>query len=321
MRSPPAPPAPPAPPGPPERAPGLLLLVATPIGNLEDLSPRAVRALGEADVVACEDTRRTRKLLTHSGITGKHLVAVHGHNEATRIPWLLAELAEGRTVALASDAGTPVISDPGSRLTAAAVAAGVAVSVVPGPCAAVAALALSGLPAERWCFEGFLPRSGRERAGRLAAVAAERRTTVLYEAPHRLAATLGALCGACGPQRRVVVVRELTKLHEEVWRGTLSEASARAGGSVPRGEHTIVLEGVPEPVVGAGLTEAELEEQIERVVAAALVAGRPVSEAAALAGAELGVARRRAYAAALRVRKGAPARPGGGGSGQDTEVV
>lgn len=274
-------------------------------------------------MVACEDTRRTRKLLTHSGITGKHLVAVHAHNEDEQIPWLLAELAQGRTVVLASDAGTPVISDPGARLSAAAAAAGLAVSVVPGPCAAVGALALSGLPAQRWCFEGFLPRAGRERAARLADIAGERRTVVLYEAPQRLGATMRALAEACGPQRRVVVVRELTKLHEEVWRGTLAEAAARAQEGPPRGEHTIVLGGAPE-VLHAGCSEEDLEAEIEQVVGAALLAGHPVREAAALTGAELGVPRRRAYAAALRVRQSAAASPGEHRPAlpaQDTEVV
>ncbi|MGH9128728.1 MAG: 16S rRNA (cytidine(1402)-2'-O)-methyltransferase [Acidimicrobiales bacterium] len=282
------------------RQPGTLVLVATPIGNLGDLAPRAARALASADVVACEDTRHTRKLLTHAAISGKRLVALHEHNEASQIPVLLAELVGGASLALVSDAGTPLVSDPGARLVSAAVAAGIEVGVVPGPCAAVAALVVSGLPADRWCFEGFLPRTGRERSNRLAALAAERRTTVLYESPHRVAATLTALASACGPSRRVAVVRELTKLHEEVWRGTLGEAAAvRAEGAPPRGEHTIVLAGAPEP---AGLPDEELEACIEEAVAAELAAGRPVREAAALAGAEFGVPRRRAYEAALRVR-------------------
>lgn len=291
-------------------------MVATPIGNLGDLTPRAAAALAEADIVACEDTRHTRKLLTHAGISGKRLVAVHEHNEASQIPWLLTELALGRSIALVSDAGTPCVSDPGSRLSAAAVEGGFTLSVAPGPSAVIAALVLSGLPTDRWCFEGFLPRAGKQRKARLAAVAAERRTSVLYEAPHRLAATLGALAEACGSGRRVVVARELTKLHEEVWRGSLAEAVARSQGSVPRGEHTLVLAGAPEPVPGAGaLTEEEVESSLEMLVAASLGAGRPLSEAAALAGAEMGVPRRRAYAAALRVR----ALSGGHGSGVGAE--
>ncbi|MGH9064131.1 MAG: 16S rRNA (cytidine(1402)-2'-O)-methyltransferase, partial [Acidimicrobiales bacterium] len=255
---------------------GALVLVATPIGNLLDLSPRAARALSEADVIACEDTRRTRKLLTHAGITGKRLLAVHDHNEAGQVGPVLAELDRGAVVAVVSDAGTPAVSDPGARLAAAAAAAGARVSVVPGPSAAVAALVVSGLPTGRWCFEGFLPRRGRERAERLAAVATDRRTTVIYEAPHRLAATLAALSEACGPVRHVAVVRELTKVHEEVWRGTLAGALARTDEVPARGEHTIVLAGAPEPSPPG-------EDEVEEAVAAALAGGRPAREAAAAA--------------------------------------
>jgi 16S rRNA (cytidine1402-2'-O)-methyltransferase len=280
---------------------GSLVLVATPIGNLDDLSPRATRALAEADLIACEDTRRTRKLLSHSGITGKRLLAVHDHNEATQTRAVLAELDRGRTVVVVSDAGTPAISDPGGRLAAAAGAAGARVSVVPGPTAAIGALVVSGLASGRFCFEGFLPRSGSERRRRLEALASDPRTTVLYEAPHRLAATLADLVEVCGPYRQVAVVRELTKLHEEVWRGSLVAAQARADAEVPRGEHTIVLAGAPAPRPPA-------EEDLEKVVADALAAGRPVKEAAALAAAELGVPRRHAYEVAISWRD----RPGDG---------
>ncbi len=274
---------------------GSLVLVATPIGNLDDLSPRAARALAEADLIACEDTRRTRKLLSHSGITGKRLLAVHDHNEAAQTRAVLAELDRGRTVAVVSDAGTPAISDPGGRLAAAAGATGARVSVVPGPTAAIAALVVSGLATGRFCFEGFLPRSGSERRRRLEAVASDPRTTVLYEAPHRLAATLADLAEVCGPYRQVAVVRELTKVHEEVWRGSLAAARARAEEAVPRGEHTIVLAGAP-------AVRPPAEEDLEKVVGEALAAGRPVKEAAALAAAELGVPRRRAYEAAISWR-------------------
>lgn len=277
-------------------APGTLVLVATPIGNLEDLSPRAARTLADADVIACEDTRRTRKLLSHAGITGKRLLAVHDHNEAAQTRAVLAELDRGRSVAVVSDAGTPAISDPGGRLAAAAGAAGARVSVVPGPAALVGALVVSGLPTGRFCFEGFLPRSGRERKDRLSAIACDPRTTVLYEAPHRLAATLGDLASACGPLRQVAVVRELTKLHEEVWRGSLEEALERAGREAPaRGEHTIVVAGAPPAPPAAA-------DELAEVVGAALAAGRPTREAAALAAAELGVPRRRAYEAAVSLR-------------------
>lgn len=287
------------------------MLVATPIGNLGDLSPRAAEALSSSDVVACEDTRRTRKLLSHTGITGKRLVALHAHNEATQIPALLEALAGGGSIALVSDAGTPLVSDPGARLVGAAIAAGASVSVVPGPCAAVAALVLSGLDCERWCFEGFLPRSGKQRGTRLASLAGEERTSVIYESPHRMVATLAALAEACGSERRVVVARELTKVHEGVWRGTLGEAVARGEAGPPRGEHVIVLAGAsPEP----GWTDGEVEGALEEALRASLAAGRSVREAAALAGAAAGVSRRRAYAAALRVR-GAPEGMGGTGVG------
>jgi 16S rRNA (cytidine1402-2'-O)-methyltransferase len=294
---------PPCPPPTSAGTPGTLVLVATPIGNLGDLSPRAARVLADADVVACEDTRHTRKLLTHAGIGGKRLVALHEHNEDSQIPALLAWLSDGDSIALVSDAGTPLISDPGGRLVLAAISAGIAVSTVPGPCAAVGALVVSGLDCERWCFEGFLPRAGKARASRLVSLATEVRTSVLYEAPHRVVATLGALAEACGPERRLAVVRELTKLHEEVWRGTLGEAVARPAwsseGAPPRGEHVIVLAGAPEPMPD---TEEEIESALESAVGDLLATGRPVREAAALAGASLGVPRRRAYEAALRVR-------------------
>jgi 16S rRNA (cytidine1402-2'-O)-methyltransferase len=223
---------------------GCLVLVATPIGNLGDLSPRAVSALRDADVICCEDTRHTRRLLTHAGITGAHLVAVHEHNEAASSARVLGWLGAGRTVALVTDAGTPAVSDPGRRLVAAAVAAGAPVTVVPGPSAAVAALVVSGLATDRWCFEGFLPVRGGERARRLAALRDEARAVVLFEAPHRMRRTLSDLATALGPGRPVALARELTKLHEEVWRGTLGEAVAELESREPRGEYVIVLGGM-----------------------------------------------------------------------------
>src|SRR5262245_22432920 len=214
---------------------GSLVLVGTPIGNLGDLAPRAAEALAGADAVCCEDTRRTGKLLSLAGIERRPLVVVNEHTEGREIPRVLARLARGERVALVSDAGMPGISDPGERLVAAAVAAGHPVEVVPGPSARLAALVVSGLPAGRFVFEGFLPRKGSGRTERLAAVADERRTTVLYEAPHRLARTLAELAAACGEDRRVVVARELTKLHEEVWRGAVAGAAPRAGDRPPPG--------------------------------------------------------------------------------------
>lgn len=277
---------------------GALVLVATPIGNLGDLSPRALQALAGADVVACEDTRRTRALLAHAGVRGKTLVSVHGHNEAAQVAPLLARVRRGDVVALVTDAGTPGISDPGGRLVLGATSAGLPVSVVPGASAAVAALVISGLATERYCFEGFLARRGRDRRERIAAVAAETRTTVLYEAPHRLVATLAELAEACGPARRVTLAREMTKLHEEIWRGTLAEALDRVRAVEPRGEHTLVLEGAPPPGPPA---PDEIEAMVETLVAQGMSASRAAGEAAA----RLGVPRRQAYAAAIRASRSA----------------
>jgi len=273
---------------------GRLVLVATPLGNMADLSPRAISVLTSADAVACEDTRRTRQLLRLAGAAAPPLIAVHEHNEAAMIEPILARLERGETVALVSDAGLPGVSDPGERVVAAAVAAGFEVSVVPGPSAAVAALVISGLATDRWVFEGFLPRSGRDRATRLAAVAAEPRTVVLYEAPHRLQQTVADLARVCGGERRVVLVRELTKLHEEVWRGTLGAAALV--DTAPRGEYVVVLEGAPAPA-------AATDEAIEAALGDELRAGVDRRTAVASVAGSLGVPKRRVYDAALRLRR------------------
>lgn len=270
---------------------GALVLVGTPIGNLGDLTPRAAEALAAADVVCCEDTRRTGKLLTLAGIERRPLVVVNEHTEEREIPRVLDRVQRGERVALVTDAGMPGISDPGERLVAAAVAAGLAVEVVPGPSAAVAALVVSGLPAGRFVFEGFLPRKGPKRAERLEAVAAEPRTVVLYEAPHRLGRTLADLSGACGGGRRVVVARELTKLHEQVWRGTLDEAVAWAAEREPPGEIVLVLDGAP------AAPPAD-DAAIDAAVRAELAAGSSARDAARAVAGRLGVPRRRAYDAA-----------------------
>jgi 16S rRNA (cytidine1402-2'-O)-methyltransferase len=286
--------------------PGRLVLVGTPIGNLGDLSPRAVMALADADVVACEDTRMTRKLLTHAGIRARRLVAVHEHNEVAAAAGLVAAMQAGATVALVSDAGMPGISDPGSQLVAAAAAAGVVVDVVPGPSAVLAALVISGLPTDRFCFEGFLPRKGGERAARLAAIAAEPRTVVLYESPRRVAATIGNLITACGPDRPVAIGRELTKLHQELWRGTLADAAAWSASVEPRGEYVVVLGGaLPDD---REVDDADIEGALVQWLA------RDGDRKAAVAGVahSLGVPKRRVYDIALRVGKGpgsAPAAP------------
>jgi 16S rRNA (cytidine1402-2'-O)-methyltransferase len=275
---------------------GCLVLVATPIGNLEDLSPRAVRVLAEADVIACEDTRHTRRLLSHAGVSGRPLLAVHDHNEAAQTRRVLGLVDSGQTVAVVSDAGMPGISDPGARLAGAVAASGARVTVVPGPSAALAALVVSGLPAGRFCFEGFLPRRGAERRRRLEATAAERRTTVVYESPHRLEATLADLVEHCGPKRRVAVVRELTKLHEEVWRGTLADALDRSRELAPRGEHVIVVAGAPEPAPPA-------DDELEADLLDRVADGRSWREAVSEVAEHLGVPRRRVYDRALKLRQ------------------
>ncbi|MCL6614609.1 MAG: 16S rRNA (cytidine(1402)-2'-O)-methyltransferase [Firmicutes bacterium] len=221
---------------------GLLYLVGTPIGNLEDLSPRALAVLRSVSVIAAEDTRRTLKLLNHFGIKTK-MVSYHRYNEAERLPELLALLAEGRSVALVSDAGMPGISDPGERLVRAAREAGFPVTPIPGPSAFLLALAASGLPTGDFRFISFLPRGAKERRASLDRIAGETGTTVLYEAPHRLARTLAELRDALGGEREVVVARELTKVHEEFWRGSLAEAAARYGVNPVKGEITLVIAG------------------------------------------------------------------------------
>ena len=275
---------------------GALILVGTPIGNLGDLAPRAVEALSSADAICCEDTRRTGRLLQHAGIARPPLVVVNDHTEAREVARVLARLDRGERVAVVSDAGMPGISDPGERLVAAAANAGHTVEVVPGPSAALAALVVSGLPTGRFVFEGFLPRKGSGRTERLAALATERRTAVLYEAPHRVARTLADLVGSCGGGRRVAVVRELTKLHEEVWRGTLAAAAVWATEREPPGEIVLVLDGAPEapPPADEDLTAA-LRSEIE--------AGASARDAAAAVAARFAVPRRRAYDLAVQASK------------------
>ena len=272
-----------------------LVLVGTPIGNLGDLTPRARDTLAHAGVVACEDTRRTRALLSAAGISlaGKRLLAVHDHNEAERAAEIVELVRAGSRVALVTDAGMPGVADPGARVAGAVAAAGLPIEVVPGPSAVVAALAASGFPADRFVFEGFLPRKGGERRRRLEALATEQRTAVLYEAPHRLRATVDDLRAVCGPERRTAIARELTKLHEEMWRGTLGEAVEHLDATEPRGEYVVVLGGAPSPHVA--------DEEIERALADHLAAGEDKKTAVAAVAAELAVAKRRVYQLALAV--------------------
>ncbi len=263
-----------------------LWLVATPIGNLGDISPRAVEVLGDVSFVACEDSRRTGLLLQRLGIAGQPLVAMHEHNEATVAAEIVQRLTAGETAAYVTDAGMPAISDPGQRLVAAAAAAGIGVSAVPGPSAPVAALAISGLPTDRWVMEGFLPRKGKARLQRLDEFAAEQRTVVLLESPKRLGATLEDLAAACGADRRAVVVRELTKLHEEVARGTVAELAARFA-EPPKGEIVVVL--------GPATARPPTDEQIRAELRREIATGASARDAAAAVAARLAVARNRVY--------------------------
>jgi 16S rRNA (cytidine1402-2'-O)-methyltransferase len=253
---------------------GHLVVCPTPIGNFEDVTLRVLSALREADVVACEDTRRTGKLLERYGVSAP-LVSYHEHNEEARAAHLVARMRSGETVALVSDAGMPLISDPGYVLVRACAAAGLAVEVLPGPSAALAALVASALPADRWRFVGFLPR----KAGRLREVLAEPGgTLVAFESPRRLAATLEAVA-ELDPERPVAVCRELTKVHEEVVRGTAREVADRYAREEPRGEIVLVVGGAPEPAPGA-VSDRSLTALVELVEAGA----KPRPAAAVVAG-------------------------------------
>jgi 16S rRNA (cytidine1402-2'-O)-methyltransferase len=264
---------------------GILWLVATPIGNLADLTPRATEILGSVGLVCCEDTRRTGKLLHLAGITAPPMAVCNEHTEHDLIDRVLDSLGAGDDVAIVSDAGTPGISDPGERIVAAAVAAGATITPVPGACAAVAGLIASGLPTGRWVMEGFVPRSGPERRKRIEEIAAEQRTVVLYEAPHRLARTVSDLADACGADRRVTIARELTKLHEEFIHGALGTIDI----GEPRGEYVIVLD-------GRHVDRTPPDDDIIRAaVDAEIAAGASRRDAAATVAKRLGVPRRVTY--------------------------
>ena len=275
-------------------SPGELVVVATPIGNIGDLSPRAAATLEQVDVVCCEDTRHTGQLLARLGLRASRLLSVHAHNEADRVEEVLGLLGGGAKVALVSDAGTPAVSDPGARLISAAIAAGHKVTTVPGPSAAVSALVVAGLGTTRWRFEGFLPRRGSERARRLSEIALAEHPSVIYESPQRIGATLRDLADSCGGDRLVAVCRELTKLYEETWRGTLAEACQRAAAAAARGEHVLV-------VAGAAAPEAPRpsETDVKSAVASRMAAGASRRQAAAEVASELGVSRRFAYETSL----------------------
>ena len=276
---------------------GKLTLVGTPIGNLGDLSPRARRTLEEADFIAAEDTRVTLKLLNHFGIT-KPLVSYYQHNKERSGERIVERILSGESCALVTDAGMPIVSDPGEDLAAACAQAGIEISCVPGPCAAVTALALSALPAGRFCFEGFLSTSKKSREEHLDSLRGEHRTMIFYEAPHKLQKTLSDLASAFGPERRVSLCRELTKLHEEVLRTTLGEAVRLYEAEPPRGEFVLIVEGAPERAEERPTSEAALER-----VKYYRSEGRSLKEAAKLAAADTGYSKNELYELALS-RKG-----------------
>jgi 16S rRNA (cytidine1402-2'-O)-methyltransferase len=274
--------------------PGTLILCAGPIGNLADAPPRLAEALRAAAVIYAEDTRRARILLGHLGVA-RPLRSYFAGNEAERARELAARLAAGETVALLTDAGTPTISDPGLSAVRAALEAGAAVTGVPGPSAATLALAVSGLPADRFAFEGFLPRRGERRRARLRSLAGEERTLVIFCSPGRLVEDAADLAAALDTGRRCAVCRELTKLHEEIWRGTLGEAVQHWGANPPRGEVTLVVAGAPEAAPG-------LEEAVARVETR-VASGDAVSAACRVVAEECGVRRRALYEAVTARRR------------------
>lgn len=273
---------------------GILYLVPTPIGNLGDLSDRVRETLSAVDFIAAEDTRVSLKLLNHLGLK-KPLVSYYEHNRAESGPRILARLQDGERCALVTDAGTPAISDPGQDLVALCAGAGVPVCAIPGPCAAVTALAASGLPTGRFTFEGFLSTAPKSRRAHLDALRGERRTMIFYEAPHKLVRTLSDFASVFGPERRISLCRELTKLHEEILRTTLGEAAAYYETQAPRGEYVLILEGAPapEPVPAPSLTDAA-----ERVNAL-LAQGLRRKEAVKQVSEELGIPKNTLYEASL----------------------
>lgn len=268
------------------------MLVGTPIGNLEDMSVRAVQALKAADVIACEDTRRTRKLLSHFAVKSRELIVYNDTNEHAQAKVIAERAAAGTVVALVSDAGMPGIADPGYRVVVACVGAGVTIEVVPGPSAAVAALAVSGLPTDRFAFEGFLPRKRSHRISRIEELIAEPRTIVLYESPHRLEACLEDLAATLGP-RRAALARELTKIYEEIQRGTLEDllASIREHGA--RGEVVLVIEGA------AGASTKPSAEELGRRARELMASGVDRKQALTEVARHSGVSRRDVFDALI----------------------
>lgn len=276
--------------------PGRIVLAATPIGNTGDASARLVELLGTADIVAAEDTRRLHRLVQSLGVTvAGRIISYHEHNEAAKTAELLDQVRAGNTLVMVTDAGMPSVSDPGFRLVQGAVAAGLTVTAVPGPSAVLTALALSGLPTDRFCFEGFLPRKAGERASRLAELAGEQRTMVFFEAPHRLEVMLRALRERLGPDRPVAVCREMTKTYEEVIRGTLGELLDWAESTEIRGEIAVVLGGAPEQAAG---TPEDHVAAVNELVSQ----GIRLKEAVAAVAEDVRVSKRELYSAVLAAR-------------------
>jgi 16S rRNA (cytidine1402-2'-O)-methyltransferase len=284
-------------------AAGRLYVVATPIGNLGDLSPRAREILQTCSLIAAEDTRHTGVLLKHFGIVTPQL-SLHEHNEPRRAEAIIQRLRQGATVALVSDAGTPAISDPGFELTRAVAAAGFEIIAVPGPCAAIAALSIGGLPTDRFCFEGFLPARGAARRKRLQSLLAESRTVVLYEAPHRVRETLEDCAAVFGAERSAVVAREITKLHEVTYRGSLRELLARAGtdADVGRGEIVLLLAGAAQSAAHEEGGADGHGGALDRVLTP-LLAELPLKQAARLAAQITETRDNEAYKRALQLKQ------------------
>jgi 16S rRNA (cytidine1402-2'-O)-methyltransferase len=286
-----------------ERNSARLAVVSTPIGNVDDLSRRAINVLSAADIIFCEDTRHSGMLLSRVGVESRRLVSLNAHNEIARIAMAIDALGRDEDVALVSDAGTPLVSDPGARLVAAVIDAGYSVIAVPGPSAALAALVVSGFDTSRFEFFGFLPKSGRVRSERVDAIAKATTPSVVFESHRRLAATLRDLEARTGEDRRIVVARELTKLFEEVWRGRIGDALERARSIEPIGEHVLVVDG-RSATSGAG------EESINASLSALVDAGLSPADAARAVEILLGVPHRAVYAQRLAFegKTGAPPR-------------
>lgn len=281
--------------------PGTLYLVATPIGNLGDFSPRAREVMSEVDFIAAEDTRVTKKLMTALDLPQKPLVSYYEHNRRQRGEEILARLLAGENCALVTDAGTPAVSDPGEDLVALCAPEGVPVIPVPGCCAAVCALAASGLPTGRWCFEGFLSVNKKARREHLDALKNEKRSMIFYEAPHKLRATLDDLCAAFGGERRISLSRELTKLHEETLRMTLAEAVAYFAETAPRGEFVMIVEGAPD-VVDEDAEDDRMARALE-AVEKRIENGETLKDAVKMVSADLGVKKNALYQLALEAQE------------------